>query len=310
MFPKRPDLFPSDMFTIDHYKWSYSMILSRSFRLSFGSAAEVIALVPGMDLINHGSTTTAYAVGEMETTPLLFARNAQRYAVLRSDRRYRKGEQVYLSYGPKSNAELLLLYGFALEHNSHDYIVMPFLTLLEISPMASLKKAWLDRHSIDVSAVPLSETGWRDLMPLLRLIVLLPSSIKYLGADKQVFYHKFSSPASFDQAFDEDTEAAALLLLKRLCKERLMQYPETFQADRALLQDRARLSMLPKTYRNAVRVRFGEMRLLLSTMRMLDQSLLELPGLFQNRTPSSFPGLGEATLSEDVQDLIDDLGLL
>jgi len=31
-------------------------------------------------------------------------------------------EQIYISYGPKSNADLLLLYGFALERNPYNSV--------------------------------------------------------------------------------------------------------------------------------------------------------------------------------------------
>lgn len=34
-----------------------------------------------------------------------------------ADKDYKKMEQVYISYGQKSNADLLLLYGFCLDRN-------------------------------------------------------------------------------------------------------------------------------------------------------------------------------------------------
>ncbi|GIL75966.1 hypothetical protein Vretimale_5622 [Volvox reticuliferus] len=36
----------------------------------------------------------------------------------------RAGEEVYISYGDKSNEELLMLYGFALEDNPHDHLML------------------------------------------------------------------------------------------------------------------------------------------------------------------------------------------
>ena len=47
---------------------------------------------------------------------------SQDEVVLYADRGYRKMEQIYISYGQKSNAELLLLYGFALERNPYNSV--------------------------------------------------------------------------------------------------------------------------------------------------------------------------------------------
>jgi histone-lysine N-methyltransferase SETD3 len=37
-----------------------------------------------------------------------------------ADRNYKKFEQVFINYGEKGNADLLLLYGFALDRNPFD----------------------------------------------------------------------------------------------------------------------------------------------------------------------------------------------
>ncbi|EFJ47486.1 hypothetical protein VOLCADRAFT_91853 [Volvox carteri f. nagariensis] len=45
-------------------------------------------------------------------------------ATLHGGAHVRPGEELYISYGEKSNEELLMLYGFALEDNPHDHLML------------------------------------------------------------------------------------------------------------------------------------------------------------------------------------------
>ena len=72
-------------------------------------------MVPYADLINHSPYSGAY-LDARETGDWLFKTGGEE-VILYADRGYRRMEQIYISYGPKSNADLLLLYGFALERN-------------------------------------------------------------------------------------------------------------------------------------------------------------------------------------------------
>jgi len=48
------------------------------------------------------------------------------FFVVNSTREYQKGEQVFVSYGAKSNGELLKNYGFVLEENPVDFVSLHF----------------------------------------------------------------------------------------------------------------------------------------------------------------------------------------
>jgi len=45
--------------------------------------------------------------------------------ILRSERNLNREEEITISYGPKSNEELLYLYGFALPNNPNDRVTVP-----------------------------------------------------------------------------------------------------------------------------------------------------------------------------------------
>lgn len=68
------------------------------------------ALVPWADFLNHSSTAGSF----LDYEPSLSS------VVLRPAATVFQGAQVFASYGEKSNAELLLSYGFLLDSNVHD----------------------------------------------------------------------------------------------------------------------------------------------------------------------------------------------
>lgn len=101
------------------YLWAFATVRARSIEVSgslSGVASPLLAapprhgsvraLFPGLDMLNHRPTakTTLYkrASGAWE----LVSRDA-----------YRRGEQVYATYGPRDNLKLLMTYGFALRDN-------------------------------------------------------------------------------------------------------------------------------------------------------------------------------------------------
>lgn len=68
------------------------------------------ALVPWADFLNHSSTAGSFLDFEASSSSV----------VLRPSAAVPQGAQVFASYGEKSNAELLLSYGFLLDSNVHD----------------------------------------------------------------------------------------------------------------------------------------------------------------------------------------------
>ncbi|GLI65463.1 hypothetical protein VaNZ11_008813 [Volvox africanus] len=76
-------------------------------------ASSSSSCVPG----SRGSTTPIATASPHPTGPTVRLQ-------LDSGVQLRPGEEVYISYGDKSNEELLMLYGFALENNPHDHLML------------------------------------------------------------------------------------------------------------------------------------------------------------------------------------------
>ena len=78
--------------------------------LLYAGRGDEEALIPWADFLNHSSTSGSFL--DYDT--------ASRSVILRPSATVFQGAQVFASYGEKSNAELLLSYGFLLDANVHD----------------------------------------------------------------------------------------------------------------------------------------------------------------------------------------------
>lgn len=93
-------------------------------------------LAPWADLVNHDVDRACYF--DWDGSAL----------VLRPDRSYAPGEQVFASYGQKSSGQLLLSYGFVPETNPHEAVRVE-LTVDPDSPAA----AALQRYAWSVCSI-------------------------------------------------------------------------------------------------------------------------------------------------------------
>jgi len=108
--PKINEVFPDGSLTFERYLWAFLVTSSRMFTTANGPI-----IVPLVDMLNHDPSA---AVGDISADGEFF--------VVNSTRDYQKGEQVFVSYGPKSNGELLKTYGFVLEDNAADFLTLHF----------------------------------------------------------------------------------------------------------------------------------------------------------------------------------------
>jgi len=102
-------LFPNGV-TYEQYVWAYCVVSSRAW--NYGNN---FALVPLGDLLNHRSDAGLPGIDA-----------TGQYIEVNSTQDYAKGDQVFISYGNKSNAELLGTYGFILENNPIEAAIINF----------------------------------------------------------------------------------------------------------------------------------------------------------------------------------------
>ncbi|KAA8500067.1 Ribulose-1,5 bisphosphate carboxylase/oxygenase large subunit N-methyltransferase, chloroplastic [Porphyridium purpureum] len=245
---KHADVFPARngeaFMSQQDWNWAFAVLFSRT--ICFPSTKE-LALVPYADLMNHSSFCACFF--DCRKGGSMFDR--QEFVVLYSDRDYKQAEQVYVTYGQKSNAELLLLYGFVVERNPFDSVEL-CVSLSEQDPLYDRKRNTLDDWGLPtVSRFPLFQDRYpKELIEYLRFCC---ATEKEMDAD----FGEFVSRQN------EDSVAAALI---EACEAALEGYPNSIEEDEALLGDRSLYSMLTQNMKWAIKLRRAEKRILKRTI--------------------------------------------
>ena len=103
-FPETVMLAGEDVpcFSVEGYKWAMALTRSRAFFVDGTSR-----LLPFMDMCNHDDNAMELRGGYMGTF------GTTKGAEILSAKKYKAGDEVFLSHGPKSAADYLLEHGFA-----------------------------------------------------------------------------------------------------------------------------------------------------------------------------------------------------
>jgi histone-lysine N-methyltransferase SETD3 len=261
----RPDLFPPEVFTFDEYLWAFINIFSRAIRVGLQAGEEII-MCPYADLINHNPFANTYIVAERPFKPFNPIRGDEVITIY-ADKDYRKMEQVYISYGPKSNADLLLLYGFCLDRNPFNSVEIK-VSLLEQDPMYDEKRVFLAKaERRESEGFPLYGDRYpNELFEYLRLIYLTPEDM----GGRSMSEIDYADPISLQN------ELAALASIESACADALESYSTKEEEDARLINDGSLFNMLPKTQRMAIKHRRSEKRLLKKTAAAVKQQMLNL----------------------------------
>ncbi|GKU04318.1 set protein [Fusarium langsethiae] len=126
------------------YKYSWLLVNTRTFynsmpKMKSYAHSDRLVCMPTADLFNH----------QDQGCKLVYS--ALGYSV-QTDRAYKQGEEVYVSYGPHSNDFLLAEYGFILDTNRWDevYLDEVILPLLNKTQRAELESVgFLGRYTLD-----------------------------------------------------------------------------------------------------------------------------------------------------------------
>jgi len=279
---KNPTRFPRDKYTFEHWEWAFTMLFSRAIRLRSLKEGEKLAMVPYADLINHSPFSGAY-IDARESGDWIF-KDGNEEVILYADRGYRKMEQVYISYGPKSNADLLLLYGFALERNPFNSVDVTVsigantqqtaapkesgdanAAQLYNDPMAEEKMEFLDRvgRSDTVDFPCYADRYPIEMLEYLRLMQMTPEDTR--GKPLSAF--------DYSRTISAANEAAVLTSIISAVKTQLRKFPTTEEQDALLIQDKGMFRLFSYNQRMAVRHRRNEKRLLKRTVAALERQI-------------------------------------
>lgn len=116
-----------ESFTYDDYRWAVCTVMTRQNQVPLSDTRVIIALIPMWDMSNHcnGTITTGYDEADNCCKSL---------AMLD----FRDGEQVYIFYGQRSNADLLVHNGFVYPDNANDKVNI-YLGISKSDPLYNMK---------------------------------------------------------------------------------------------------------------------------------------------------------------------------
>jgi len=141
MFPEK---FPEEFFSLEQYRFHVCLSISRAFSLDgMKGLGRGLALLPGIDMANHDDGVK-FAVQRGDG--VFSGRDS---IVLISDRDYAEGEQVFTTYGRKSNAQSLYAFGFTREDPMHPFNSADIALQLDASdPLRQMKAQVLTANGI------------------------------------------------------------------------------------------------------------------------------------------------------------------
>jgi Rubisco LSMT substrate-binding len=177
-------------------------------------------------------------------------------------------DQVYISYGPKSNADLLLLYGFAVERNpfnSVDVTVSISRQSINEDPLLNEKLEFLEgagrENTVDFPCY--ADRYPIEMLEYLRLMVMTPEDT----GGRPVSDFDYSRPIS------TANEASVLNSVVDAVRQQLQKYPQTEEEDANIIKDKNLFRLLSYNQRGAVRHRRNEKRLLKRTIAALEKQI-------------------------------------
>ncbi|MBA0605350.1 hypothetical protein Godav_017937 [Gossypium davidsonii] len=218
IFSKYPDIFPEEVFNMETFRWSFGILFSRLVRLP--SMDGKVALVPWADMLNHSCEAETFLDYDKSSQGVVFT----------TDRAYQPGEQVFISYGKKSNGELLLSYGFVPKEgaNPSDSVELP-LSLKKSDKCYKEKLEALRKHGLSTSqCYPIQITGWPlELMAYAYLAVSPPSMSKQFDEIAAAASNK--STIKKDLRYP-DIEEKALQFILDSCESSISKYSKFLQA--------------------------------------------------------------------------------
>jgi histone-lysine N-methyltransferase SETD3 len=138
------NLLKGTRITMGMFEWARSIVLTRQNPIQSLMDDTVIlqlALIPYFDLFNHqsGPITSSF---DLEV----------RKATLRNGRDSGVGEELFMSYGTRSNQELFMFCGFVGNDCTHDRLRIP-LMIPKNDPCRQEKETWLNMYGIGLSEI-------------------------------------------------------------------------------------------------------------------------------------------------------------
>lgn len=245
-----------DVFTYEHYRWATSAVMTRqNFVPSADGNSMVTALIPMWDIANHsnGKLSTGFSM-VLDRSECIAWRN------------FSAGDQVFIFYGARSNADLLVHNGFVYTENTHDSYRL-WLGVAKSDPLYSLKTKLLESLDLpkaaNFSLLKGSHPVDGMLLGFLRVFCMKKEILEeWLAKDS------CSDLKCLDVTLDGETETKTWNFLLARIKLLQTQYPTTLEEDTELLE-----KGLPEIRKLPIQLRIAEKNILKNALEYVQQRI-------------------------------------
>ncbi|KTF75010.1 hypothetical protein cypCar_00045981, partial [Cyprinus carpio] len=230
--------------------WAVSSVMTRQNQIPTADGSRVtLALIPLWDMCNHtnGLITTGYNLEDDRCE-----------CVALKD--YKEGEQIYIFYGTRSNAEFVIHNGFFFEGNAHDRVKIK-LGVSKSERLYAMKAEVLARAGIPASSVfalhcsepPITA----QLLAFLRVFCMTEEELRdYLVGDHAI--NKIFTLGNTEFPVSWENEIKLWTFLETRAALLLKTYKTTAEEDRSMLE-KPDLSLHSRT---AIKLRLAEKEIL------------------------------------------------
>ena len=223
-------------FKFSKFKEARVLISSRIFGIAINNN-KTDALAPFADLLNHRRP---------RQTQWYYDDNLESFIIQAIDN-IKQGNEIFDSYGKKTNARFLLNYGFCLEDNdTSEYLLSVELT--KDYPLFNLKKIFFQNENDLVRCFNLNNNFYEsqiiELLSFLRFLLFDGDvNVLYKAINNSLNYHN-EQPLLFYYIppLSKENEIKVLKHLNLLCRNALDKYPTSFEEDQYSYQNEKDLS--------------------------------------------------------------------
>ncbi|KAK6183292.1 hypothetical protein SNE40_010798 [Patella caerulea] len=246
----------TDHFTFDEYRWAVSTVMTRQNQIPTVDGSKVtFGLIPLWDMCNH--TNGHY------TSDFNVEKNVSECYALRD---FEAGEQVYIFYGARSNAEFLIHNGFVYPENNYDRLCIK-LGISKNDPLFQHKSEVLTKIGISPSRSFFLHKGEfpvnGELLAFLRIFTMDEDLLKEkFGND--VTMETLDQLKNMDVVITDENEKKVWSFIETRAALLLKTYPTTEEEDLSVLNSGKELTDPQKM---GLQLRIGEKQILESTIK-------------------------------------------
>ncbi|XP_017782395.1 PREDICTED: histone-lysine N-methyltransferase setd3 [Nicrophorus vespilloides] len=244
-------------FSFKQYCWAVSTVMTRQNTIPSEDKAEMTsALIPLWDFCNHtnGNISTDYNPMEDRSECLAV-------------RDFKKGEQLFIFYGARTNSDLFIHNGFVYEENEHDGFALS-LGISQSDPLREKRAILLEKLLINPNSTFYLNNGQQpiigELLAFLRVFNMNEDQLQHwIESDK------CADLQCLDCALDTVLEKKTWSFLQIRIKLLLAAYKTTLEDD----EKRLAANILKPNRKLAIRMRVTEKKILKTVLDYVEQCI-------------------------------------